>query len=68
MTRSPFAALLRSTLLGSQFLAAVAMLQAAEFDQAHESLSRILQTYVEAGLVDYASLKTRSSTPRPIPR
>jgi hypothetical protein len=59
MTGNPFAALLRFTLFGSLCLATGVLLQATEFDQNHESLGRILQTYVQDGLVDYASLKTR---------
>jgi hypothetical protein len=58
MTMNPPASLRRSTLLGSLCLATAALLQAAEFDQTHEPLSRILQTYVKDGLVDYATLKT----------
>jgi len=59
MIGNSFAALLRSTLFGSLCLATGVLLQAAEFDQEHESLSRILQTYVKDGLVEYPALKTR---------
>jgi hypothetical protein len=56
--RNPFLALLRSSLFGGLCFATVALLQAAEFDQDHEPLSRILQTYVKGGLVDYPALIT----------
>jgi hypothetical protein len=59
MTGNLFTTVLRSTLCGSLCLATGVLLQAAEFDQKHESLGRILQTYVKDGLVDYAALKTR---------
>ncbi|MCL4179698.1 MAG: DUF547 domain-containing protein [Verrucomicrobia bacterium] len=59
MIRNPLFALLRSSLFGGLCFATAALLQAAEFDQDHEPLRGILQTYVKDGLVDYAALKTR---------
>jgi hypothetical protein len=58
MTGNPFAALPRFTLFWSLCLATSGLLQAAEFDQDHEPLNRILQTYVQDGLVDYPALKS----------